>query len=109
MLDSIQARTLKEGHTYRHYKGGLYRIIKFAYATKVKALNSPSDVDDDVKTVVYRSLDPAASLGPDVWWARPYRMFIENVLIDGVEQPRFTEIDTKTHPTPGNTTEYLNV
>lgn len=95
MPQHIQPQTLKEGRTYRHYKGGLYNIIKIAYATEVKTLTGPADVDDDVKMVVYRPLDPNSPFGNDVWWVRPYRMFVETVIIDGIEQPRFVEVDTK--------------
>lgn len=34
--------------------------------------------------VVYRPL-----YNDSGWWVRPYAMFVERVVIDGVEQPRF--------------------
>lgn len=81
---------LKEGAIYQHYKGGLYQIIKIAYHTEIKDVNKPADVDDSVKMVVYRSLYANPSLGPDVWWVRPYRMFVEHIVVDGTTLPRFS-------------------
>lgn len=34
--------------------------------------------------VVYRPL-----YNDSGWWVRPYAMFVENVVIDGAERPRF--------------------
>lgn len=84
-------RVIKENTVYRHYKGDLYRVIKVAYDTEKKVLKSAEDVDDSVKMVVYKPVVPTA-LGPDVWWVRPYAMFVENVVINGKEQPRFQEV-----------------
>lgn len=81
---------LKEGATYQHYKGGLYQIIKIAYHTEIKTINSPGDIDDSVKMVVYRAIYTNPSLGADVWWVRPYRMFVEEIMVDGMLKPRFT-------------------
>jgi hypothetical protein len=89
----IPAREIKEGGLYRHYKGDLYKVIKIAYDTEGKVLTSPADVDDEIKLVVYRSVKPNAALGEDVWWVRPYRMFNETILINGVEEMRFSEVD----------------
>lgn len=88
----IPAREIKEGGLYRHYKGDLYKVIKIAYDTEGKVLTSSADVDDEVKLVVYQSVKPNAALGEDVWWVRPYCMFNETICINGVEQPRFSEV-----------------
>lgn len=39
--------------------------------------------------VLYRALYESKEFGKDVLWVRPKAMFLENVLIDGVEVPRF--------------------
>ena len=62
---------------YRHFKGGEYEVI---------AVAKHSETGEDL--VVYRCLYDNAS-----WWVRPLYMFMELVVLDGVEQQRFTKID----------------
>ena len=59
--------------TYRHYKGGTYRVIGTARHSETDEL-----------LVVYRCLYDNDSL-----WVRPLAMFMETVLVDGREVPRF--------------------
>jgi hypothetical protein len=59
---------------YRHYKGGEYRVIGTARHSETDEL-----------LVVYRCLSDNDSL-----WVRPLAMFMEPVVIDGQEVPRFT-------------------
>lgn len=59
---------------YRHYKGGEYRVIGTARHSETDEL-----------MVVYRCLYDNDSL-----WVRPLAMFMETVLVDGVELPRFS-------------------
>ena len=61
---------------YRHYKGGEYEVM--AVARHSETLEPQ---------VVYRPL-----YNDSGWWVRPFAMFIENVVIDGVEQPRFSRV-----------------
>lgn len=59
---------------YRHYKGGEYEVIGVArHSETLEPL------------VVYRPL-----YNDTGWWVRPYAMFVEDVEIEGVRQPRFT-------------------
>lgn len=58
---------------YRHYRGGEYEVM--AVARHSETLEA---------VVVYRPL-----YNDSGWWVRPYAMFVENVVIDGVERPRF--------------------
>ena len=63
------------GH-YRHHKGGEYMLVGVVrHSETLEPL------------VLYRPLD--GSRGD---WVRPYAMFFEDVLIDGVKQPRFKRI-----------------
>ena len=58
---------------YRHYKGGEYEVIGVArHSETLEAL------------VVYRPL-----YNDSGWWVRPYAMFFEQVVIDGISRPRF--------------------
>lgn len=64
--------TLDPGY-YRHYKGGRYEVIGVARHSET---HEP--------LVVYRPL-----YGEGALWVRPYEMFIETVVVDGLAQPRF--------------------
>lgn len=58
---------------YRHYKGGMYRVLFVAHH---------SETLEDM--VVYQPLD-----GSTGYWVRPASMWEELVTVNGVEQPRF--------------------
>lgn len=58
---------------YRHYKGKDYEVI---------AVATHSETQEQL--VVYRLL-----YGDFSYWVRPLAMFSEQVIIDGVSQPRF--------------------
>ena len=61
---------------YRHYKGGEYEVIGVArHSETLEPL------------VVYRPL-----YNDSGWWARPHVMFVGDVDIDGVRQPRFSRV-----------------
>jgi hypothetical protein len=62
---------------YRHYKGGQYEVIDTARHSETRE-----------PMTVYRALYGANGL-----WVRPAAMFNEQVLIDGVMQPRFVKIN----------------
>ena len=58
---------------YRHYKGKDYELIGVVrHSETLEPL------------VLYRALYGEAGL-----WVRPYAMFFEDVVVDGVTQPRF--------------------
>ena len=61
---------------YRHYKGNLYRVVCVARNTEDGSLD---------ELVVYQSL-----YGDYGFWARPKKMFLETVVVDGVETERFS-------------------
>jgi hypothetical protein len=62
---------------YRHYKGGQYEVIDTARHSETRE-----------PMTVYRAL-----YGEHGLWVRPAAMFNEQVLIDGVMQPRFVKIN----------------
>ena len=63
---------------YRHYKGLLYEVVgTVRHSETLEALT------------LYRAL-----YGEKGLWVRPAAMFSEEVVIDGVRQPRFTRQST---------------
>lgn len=60
---------------YRHYKGGDYQVIGTARHSET-----------DEQLVVYRCLYDNDSL-----WVRPLAMFLETVVVDGRQVPRFEQ------------------
>lgn len=66
---------LKPGR-YRHYKGNDYEVIGCA---------RHSETEEEL--VVYRAL-----YGDRGLWVRPRAMFMEEVLVDGKQVPRFSLI-----------------
>ncbi len=61
---------------YRHHKGGEYELIGVVRHSETLE-----------PMVLYRPLH--ADSGD---WVRPYAMFFETVLVDGVQRPRFERI-----------------
>ena len=58
---------------YKHYKGKMYEVVGIAkHSETLEAL------------VVYRAL-----YGENELWARPLKMFLEEVEVDGKKVPRF--------------------
>ncbi|MFZ6693514.1 DUF1653 domain-containing protein [Undibacterium sp. SXout20W] len=60
---------------YRHYKGGIYELVCEAIQES-----------DLTPVIVYRSYNGSV-------WTRPKDVFFENVVVDGINVPRFTPID----------------
>lgn len=63
---------------YRHYKGGEYVVIGIA---------KHSETLEDL--VLYNALYESKEFGKDTLWVRPLSMFIEKVIVEGKEIPRF--------------------
>jgi hypothetical protein len=61
---------------YKHYKGQSYQVMEVARHSETQEW-----------LVVYRCL-----YGDNSLWVRPYDMFVETVVIDGEEKPRFEYI-----------------
>jgi len=62
---------------YRHYKGNEYEVIAIGLHTETEE-----------KMVVYKGL-----YEPYQVWIRPYAMFFETVVVDGIEMPRFQKLE----------------
>jgi len=62
---------------YKHYKGSFYQVEDIA-----------THSETEEKMVVYRPL-----YGEQALWVRPLTMFVEEVNIDGVKQPRFAFVE----------------
>lgn len=65
---------------YKHYKGMPYRVLGVVRHSETLE-----------PMVLYKAL-----YGDYETWVRPYTMFTENVLIDGILQPRFAFIQEDT-------------
>jgi hypothetical protein len=61
---------------YQHYKGNRYQVIDLARHSETTEW-----------MVVYRPL-----YGEGALWVRPLAMFVEHVVIDGLEQARFSKV-----------------
>lgn len=76
MSDDLQPLPPFTPGRYRHYKGGEYELIGVVrHSETLEPL------------VLYRPLYNASGD-----WVRPYAMFFEDVVIDGVKQPRFVRV-----------------
>ena len=61
---------------YRHYKGNLYKVVDTVRHSETLE-----------PMTLYRALHGERGL-----WVRPAAMFAEQVVIDGIPQPRFAKI-----------------
>ncbi len=82
MTDLPALPTLPLG-AYRHYKGGRYEVLGVVrHSETLEAL------------VLYKPLDEDVGL-----WVRPYRMFVETVVVGGEVRARFERVGPHP-PTP---------
>jgi len=73
----MDKKPLIRAGVYRHYKGGMYRVL--GIATHSESLD---------KVVVYRN-----QADPHGLWVRPLEMFREQVQMNGKKVPRFKFIE----------------
>ena len=63
---------------YKHYKGNIYEVIGVAkHSEPLEAM------------VVYKATYQKEG---ENLWVRPLKMFLETVIVDGIEQKRFAKI-----------------
>ncbi len=67
---------------YQHYKGKFYEVIGTARHSETLE-----------ELVIYRALYESEEFGKNALWARPKKMFLETVTVDGKEVPRFRLIE----------------
>ena len=63
---------------YEHYKGKQYEVIGLA---------RHSETSEEL--VIYKALYDSEEFGKNALWARPKKMFLETVNVNGKEIPRF--------------------
>ncbi len=73
-----QVSKVPEGSVFEHYSGKRYRILSVGRHSETLELH-----------VVYQGLYDCPSFGSNPIWIRPLEMFLETVMINGLEQPRF--------------------
>ncbi|MEI7498541.1 MAG: DUF1653 domain-containing protein [Candidatus Falkowbacteria bacterium] len=67
---------------YQHYKGNFYQVIGVALHSETLE-----------ELVVYRALYNHEIYDENSLWVRPKTMFLENIVLDGQEKPRFKLIE----------------
>lgn len=73
----IQVKDMELG-LYKHYKGNIYEVIGVAkHSETLEAM------------VVYKATYQKEG---ENLWVRPLQMFLETVIVDGIEQKRFAKI-----------------
>lgn len=75
---TLDKERVTAGSIFRHYKGKLYKILAVARHS-----------EDTSLYVVYQGLYNCPEFGPSPTWIRPYHEFVEEVMIDGKNTPRF--------------------
>lgn len=73
MIEPSYEPVLLIGATYRHFKGESYKVLHIARHSETEEM-----------LVIYQKL-----YGDQSIWARPYGMFIDHVVRNGYEGPRF--------------------
>lgn len=63
---------------YKHFKGMIVDVIYIALHSETME-----------EMVIYNHPDPVKGKNANTLWVRPKKMFLENVIIDGKEIPRF--------------------
>lgn len=74
-----QPHAITVGEIYRHYSGKLYKVVAIARDSE-----DPASLQ-----VIYEALYECPTYGKNVLWDRPYAMFVEQVMINGITQQRF--------------------
>lgn len=71
-------KQLKVGVKYRHYKNHLVRVMKVALHSETLE-----------ELVIYEKLEDVGKYKKGSVWARPKKMFLEEVTVHGKKIPRF--------------------
>lgn len=79
--EALFMRNTIKGVLYKHYKGGMYRVIN----------DSVTHTETGEELVMYTSLETG------LVWARPKEMFHELIMVDGNPTYRFTKVQEGQH------------
>jgi len=71
-------KEIKIGSIYKHYKGNNYEVVGIARHSETLE-----------ELVIYKALYDSPEFGSNTLWARPKKMFLENVIQNGEELERF--------------------
>ena len=71
-------KDIEIGAVYKHYKGNNYEVIGVARHSETLE-----------ELVVYKALYDSPEFGVNSLWARPKKMFLENVVQNEIEVERF--------------------
>ena len=75
-------RDVTVGATYRHYKNLLVKVIGVALHSETKE-----------ELVIYEKLEDFGEYKKGSLWARPKKMFLENVVVNEKTVPRFALVE----------------
>lgn len=75
-------KELEIGAIYKHYKGNNYEVVGVVRHSETLE-----------EMVLYKALYDHTKFGNNSLWVRPKEMFLENVIVDGVEVERFKKIE----------------
>jgi hypothetical protein len=64
---------------YEHYKGGMYKVLGVALHSETRE-----------EMVIYKALYDS-----QLTWVRPLEMFLGEVTVNDIKQPRFRFVETK--------------
>ena len=81
--DALKAQ-VPIGALFEHYKGKQYKVLAIARSS-----------EDLQLWVVYQSLYDSQEFGDHALWIRPLKFFVENVVVEGNQVPRFRLISEK--------------
>ena len=68
---------------YQHYKGNFYEVIGVGHHTETLE-----------RLVFYRALYDSEEFGHNALWVRPMKMFLEKVVVDEKDVPRFRRLNS---------------
>jgi hypothetical protein len=80
--ETSMIKAVPVGAFFEHYSGKKYKILSVGRHSETLEL-----------CVVYQGLYDCPTFGPNPIWIRPLKMFLESVMINAVEQPRFRRLE----------------
>jgi ribosomal protein S18 acetylase RimI-like enzyme len=94
MSGSSSRHDITPGTLYRHYKGGLYKVV---FAGTIMGTEGDSD-GVPAERVLYESMYDSDDFPKGTVWRRTLSKFQELVLVDGRQVPRFERVEQERPP-----------